>query len=138
MTWAVGRSRVLGGTSSRHAGAPAPSAPRDGERPPDRLIGVAGIAVLVAVSIAQAGDLITFIQMISLRGPGAEVNPLVGHILTALGLPALILLKVGLVALVVLTFAIVVRRHQWVAAFVATLATVVGVAGAASNILAIG
>jgi hypothetical protein len=108
------------------------------ERAPDRWIGVAGLAVLIAVGIAQAGDLVTFIQMIAVRGPGAETNPLVAHLLATLGLPALVLLKVALVAMVVLTFGIVVKRHQWVAAFVATLATVVGVVGAASNILAIG
>lgn len=102
------------------------------------MIGLAGVSVLLAVGIAQAGDLVTFIGMIALRGPGAEANPIVSHLLTNLGLPALVLLKVGLVAMVGLTFAVVVRQHQWVAAFVATLATVVGVVGAASNILALG
>ena len=94
--------------------------------------------MLLAVGIAQAGDLLTFMRMIALRGPGAEANPIVAHILLNVGLPALVLLKVGLVVMVGLTFAIVVKRHQWVAAFVATLATVVGLVGAASNILAIG
>jgi hypothetical protein len=110
----------------------------DVERAPDRLIGLAGVSVLLAVGIAQAGDLVTFIGMIAVRGPGAEANPIVSHLLENLGLPALVLLKVGLVAMVGLTFAIVVKHHQWVAAFVATLATVVGVVGAASNILALG
>ena len=96
------------------------------------------MGVLLAVGIAQAGDLVTFIQMIAVRGPGAEANPIVAHVLASLGLPALVLLKVGLVAMVAVTFAIVVKRHQWVAAFVATLATVVGLVGAASNILALG
>jgi hypothetical protein len=96
------------------------------------------VGVLLAVGIAQAGDLVTFIQMIAVRGPGAEANPIVAHVLASLGLPALVLLKVGLVAMVAVTFAIVVKRHQWVAAFVATLATVVGLVGAASNILALG
>src|SRR5918911_1088746 len=98
----------------------------DAERAPDGLIGIAGVGVLLAVGIAQAGDLVTFIQMIAVRGPGAEANPIVAHVLASLGLPALVLLKVGLVAMVAVTFAIVVKRHQWVAAFVATLATVVG------------
>jgi hypothetical protein len=102
------------------------------------LIGLAGVSVLLAVGLAQAGDLVTFIGMIAVRGPGAEANPIVAHILQTLGLPALVLLKVCLVAMVGLTFVIVTKSHQWVAAFVATLATVVGVVGAASNILAIG
>jgi hypothetical protein len=96
------------------------------------------MGVLFAVAIAQAGDLVTFMRMIAVRGPGAEANPIVSHVLANLGLPALILMKVALVAMVAVTFVIVMKRHQWVAAFVATLATVVGLVGAASNILAIG
>lgn len=102
------------------------------------MIGVAGVSVLVAAGIAQAGDLVTFIQMIAVRGPGAEANPLVAHLLMTTGLPVLVALKVGLIAFVILTFAVVVRQHRWIAAFVATLATVVGVVGALSNVLAIG
>jgi hypothetical protein len=96
------------------------------------------VGVLLAVGIAQAGDLLTFMRMIAVRGPAAEANPIVAHLLVSVGLPALVLLKVGLVVMVGLTFAVVVKRHQWVAAFVATLATVVGLVGAASNLLAIG
>jgi hypothetical protein len=102
------------------------------------LIGLAAVSVLVAVGIAQAGDLLTFISMIALRGPGAEANPIVLHVLENLGLPALVLLKVGLIGVVALTFTMAARNHQFVAAFVATLATVVGVVGAASNIIALG
>jgi hypothetical protein len=102
------------------------------------LIGLAGVSVLLAVGIAQAGDLVTFIGMIAVRGPGAEANPIVSNLLHSLGLPALVLLKVCLVAMVGVTFAVVVQKHQWLAAFVATLATVVGVVGAASNIIALG
>jgi len=128
MTWAVGRSRGRGDRVHRPVADGAP----------DRLIGLAGVAVLLAVGIAQAGDLVTFIGMIAVRGPAAEANPIVSHILATLGLPALVLLKAGLVAMVGLTFVVVVKQHVWVAAFVATLATVVGVVGAASNILALG
>jgi hypothetical protein len=99
---------------------------------------MAGVSVLVTAGLAQAGDLVTFIRMIAVRGPGAEANPIVAHLLATAGLPLLVAVKVGLIVFVVVTFAIVVRRHQWVAAFVATLATVVGVVGAASNILALG
>jgi hypothetical protein len=102
------------------------------------LIGVAGVSVLVAAGIAQAGDLVTFIRMIAVRGPGAEANPIVSHLLATAGLPILVVVKLALIAFVIFTFAIVARRHQWVAAFVATLATVVGVVGAMSNILALG
>src|SRR4051812_29496619 len=117
MTWAVGRSRGLGFSSSAQPEEPAspatglaestdalchsrgtgrslapwpvsehwrrtdsPAAGRGGdrvhravpERAPDRLIGLAGVSVLLAVGIAQAGDLVTFIGMIAVRGPGAE------------------------------------------------------------------
>src|SRR3954465_7596696 len=48
----------------------------DAERAPDGLIGVAGVGVLFAVAIAQAGDLVTFMRMIAVRGPGAEANPI--------------------------------------------------------------
>ncbi len=102
------------------------------------MIGIAGVSVLVAAGIAQAGDLVTFIRMIAVRGPAAEANPLVAHLLATAGLPMLVAMKVGLIAFVVLTFAVVVKRHRWIAAFVATLATVVGVVGAMSNLLAIG
>jgi hypothetical protein len=96
------------------------------------------VSVLVAAGIAQAGDLVTFIQMVAVRGPHAEANPLVAHLLVTAGLPVLVALKVGLIAFVIITFGMVVRQHRFIAAFVATLATVVGVVGAASNILAIG
>ena len=102
------------------------------------MIGLAAVSVLLAVGIAQAGDLLTFIGMVALRGPGAEANPIVAHLLENLGLPALVFLKIGLVGMVAITFAMAARNHQFVAAFVATLATVVGVVGAASNIIALG
>ena len=96
------------------------------------------MSVLVAAGVAQAGDLVTFIRMITLRGPGAEANPIVAHLLATAGLPMLVAVKIALIAFVIFTFAIVVKRHRWVAAFVATLATIVGVVGAMSNLLAIG
>ena len=102
------------------------------------MIALASLSVLLAVGIAQAGDLITFLGMIAARGPEAEANPIVSNLLQNLGLPALVLMKLGLVAGVGLTFAIVQRHNQFLAAFVATLATVVGVVGAASHILALG
>jgi hypothetical protein len=102
------------------------------------LIGLAAVSVLLAVGIAQAGDLLTFIGMVALRGPGAEANPIVSHVLESLGLPALVFLKIGLVGMVAIVFTMAARSHQYVAAFVATLATVVGVIGAASNLIALG
>jgi hypothetical protein len=134
MTRALGRYQGVGSTSSPDPGEPAPPA----ERAPDSLIGLAAVSVLLAVGIAQAGDLLTFVGMVALRGPGAEANPIVAHLLENLGLPALVFLKIGLMGLVAITFAMAARNHQFVAAFVATLATVVGVVGAASNLIALG
>ncbi len=96
------------------------------------------LAVLIAVGVAQAGDLVTFVRMVALRGPGAEMNPIVGHAVLAFGVPALVAVKVALVLFVVWTFAIVARRYYRLAFAVASLATLVGILGAWSNILAIG
>ncbi|MFL5680418.1 MAG: hypothetical protein ACJ77B_07445 [Chloroflexota bacterium] len=96
---------------------------------------VAILGVFLAVAVAQTSDLVTFLAMMSVHGPAAEANPLVGQAFIAFGAPAVVLFKVVLVAFVVATFAIVARRYKRLAALVATLATVVGLIGAYSNIL---
>jgi hypothetical protein len=96
------------------------------------------VAVVIAVGAAQVGDLVTFVRMVALRGPGAEMNPIVGQAVIAFGVPALAVVKVALVVFVVSTFAIVARRYYRVAFGVAVLATLAGILGAWSNILALG
>jgi hypothetical protein len=96
------------------------------------------VAVLVAVGAAQVGDLVTFVRMVALRGPGAELNPIVGQAVVAFGVPALVVVKLALVVFVVATFAIVARRYYKIAFAVASLATLAGILGAWSNILALG
>src|SRR5687768_10695207 len=98
---------------------------------------VAAIGVLVAVTVAQASDVLTFIRMVSLAGVAAELNPLVAMGADTLGFVPLIAAKAALVVLVVAVFAIVARSHRRVAATVATLGTVAGLLGAFSNVLAI-
>jgi hypothetical protein len=104
---------------------------------PERLAAVAAIAVLLAVAVAQASDLLTFIRMVTLAGIGAELNPLVALGANTLGFVPLIAAKAALVLLVVAVFTIVARSHRRVAATVATTGTMAGLLGAFSNVLAI-
>jgi hypothetical protein len=97
---------------------------------------IAIVGVFIAVATAQGSDLVTFLQMMVVHGPAAEANPIVGHAVATLGIPFVVVAKIGLILFVVATFAIVSRRYQRVAALVATLATVAGIIGAYSNILA--
>jgi hypothetical protein len=98
---------------------------------------LAAIAVLLAVGVAQAGDLLTFVRMVAVSGIGAEMNPLVAYGHDQAGLPYLVAAKIALVVLVAAVFAIVARRHHRTAALVATVGTVAGLVGAYSNFLAI-
>jgi hypothetical protein len=113
--------------------SPLPSRAKD----PERLAAIAAGAVLVAVAAAQASDLLTFVQMVSIAGIGAELNPLVALGADTLGLIPLVLAKVALVVLVAASFAIVSRRHRRVAATVATTGMLAGLLGAFSNVLAV-
>ena len=97
---------------------------------------VAIVAMLVAVTLGQGSDLVTFVGMMIRHGPAAEANPLVWHAVTTFGLPAVIVIKLTLVVFVVATFAIVARNYRRLAAIIATLATFVGLIGAYTNILA--
>jgi hypothetical protein len=95
------------------------------------------LGVCVAVGAAQASDLVTFLRMMDVHGPAAELNPLVSRAFVEFGVPMVVAFKFGLIVLVVATFAIVARRYSRVAAAVATIATLVGLVGAYSNILAL-
>jgi len=94
------------------------------------------LGVFIAVGAAQASDLLTFLGMMGLHGPAAEMNPLVGRAFVEFGVPIVVAFKVGLILFVVATFSIVARRYQRVAAVVATVGTVVGLVGAYSNVVA--
>jgi hypothetical protein len=108
-----------------------------GARERERLAVLAALAVLLAVAVAQASDLLTFIRMISVAGTGAELNPLVARGADSLGVVPLVIAKVALVVLVGAVFTIVARRHRRVAATVATAGMLAGLVGAFSNVLAI-
>lgn len=97
---------------------------------------MATAAVLVAVATAQGGDLLTFLQMIVSLGLAAEANPLVARGVEALGLPAVIAAKLGLIVLVVTVFSILSRSHRRTAALVATAAVVAGLFGTFTNVMA--
>jgi hypothetical protein len=96
---------------------------------------VAVPGVLVAVAVAQLGDVVTFVRMISVHGMAAEANPFVHETAQLGGFPGLVLLKVVLVVLVASTFAVLARSHGRLAATVAGLGVVAGILGAASNVL---
>ena len=115
---------------------PASSAPLRVEEP-ERLAAVAALGVLIAVAVAQAGDLLTFLRMVSVAGIAAELNPLVALGASKLGYVPLIVAKAALVVLVGAVFTIVARSHRRVAAMVATTGMIAGLLGAYSNVLAI-
>src|ERR687890_2595374 len=56
-----------------------PTRPARSDDAADRRMALAAIAVLLAVAIAQLGDLVTFSRMIAVSGFRAELNPLVAH-----------------------------------------------------------
>jgi hypothetical protein len=104
---------------------------------PERLAALAALAALLAVGVAQASDLLTFLRMVSIAGIGAELNPLVSEGADTLGFVPLVLAKAALVVLVGAVFTIVARSHRRTAATVATLGTLAGLLGAFSNVFAI-
>src|SRR5262245_36182918 len=97
------------------------------------------IAAVLTMSAAQLFDLATFVTMVHRLGPGAEINPLVGTIFGAYGFPLVATAKVAMLALVTSIGAILVRRQASarVAAVVFAVGTVIGLAGALSNAIAI-
>jgi hypothetical protein len=93
--------------------------------------------VLLAVAVAQAGDLLTFLRMVSTVGIAAELNPLVARGADTLGFFPLVAAKAALVVLVGAVFTIVARSHRRMAATVATTGMLAGLLGAFSNVLAV-
>ncbi len=59
-----------------------------------------GFLRIATLFLAQAFDLATFVVMVSRHGLGAEANPLVSDLFTAMGLPAVVAAKVALVILI--------------------------------------
>ena len=95
------------------------------------------LAALVAVAAAQLADLTTFLRMVAASGIAAEANPIVAHAATVLGINAVVLAKLGLIGFVAMTVAILAPVSQRLAGSVLTLATLAGLVGAASNVLAL-
>ena len=91
--------------------------------------------VLLSVGVAQGADAVTFLRLMRDWGPAAEANPLVAAVADAGHLPALVIAKVGLVALIVLVVALGGRRYPVAGALVATVAVGAGLVGAWSNVL---
>ena len=98
---------------------------------------LASIAALAAISVAQLADLATFLNMVSIGGLDAEANPIVAYLGASLGLGALVALKVGLIGFAAMVFAVLARIREGLAASVLTFATLAGLIGAVSNVLAV-
>jgi hypothetical protein len=98
---------------------------------------VATVAALVAVGVAQLADLATFLRMIDVHGIEAELNPLVSAVATHHGTDVLIVAKLGLIVFVVAAFAIIATQRERLAASVLTFATIAGLVGATSNVIAL-
>jgi hypothetical protein len=98
---------------------------------------VAVPGVLLAVAVAQLGDVVTFVHLVSINGWAAETNPLVHETAALAGFPGLLLVKVAVVVIAASTFAILARSHRRLAAAVAAVGVMAGLLGAASNVMAI-
>jgi hypothetical protein len=92
------------------------------------------IGVLI---LAHAADYATFIVMVTRKGIGHELNPIVAQIAQEYGLALLTVAKFATVLLVAVTFIIVSRTRRRVAGSVLAVGILVGSVGAYSNVLAI-
>lgn len=97
---------------------------------------VASLAALLAVGTAQLADLTTFVRMIAIGGFAAEANPIVVTIGETFGFWALVVLKLALIPFVAVVFVALARIRARLAASVLTVATLTGLLGAFSNVLA--
>ena len=93
-----------------------------------------GIALLI---IAHIADYTTFVVMITRRGLGAELNPLVATIFEDWGLPLLTVAKFATVLLVAAVFLIVGRERPRMATGVLAFGVFIGALGAYSNLATI-
>ena len=98
---------------------------------------LAAFGVFVAVGLAQAADLLTFIRLMAVHGAAAELNPLVAHGFGTLGLLPLIASKAALIVLIAAVFAVVSRRRARLSTVIASAGMVAGLMGAYSNIVAL-
>ena len=89
------------------------------------------IAALVA---AQAFDFVSFLAMVKEHGFAAELNPLVVAVGHHFDLAGLAIAKLGMVAYVALTIAILARRYPRLAGFVLAAGIAAGTLGGISNI----
>lgn len=89
---------------------------------------------LVAVTLAQLADGITFVRMIADHGLGAERNPLVAHLAAGSDPWAMLVVKLLLTVEVVGIAALLGRSHPRVGALVVTVAVAGGLLGAFSNL----
>ena len=98
------------------------------------------VAAVLTMSAAQLFDLATFLTMVHRLGPGAEANPLVALLFGAYGLPLVAIAKVAMLALVTAIGAILLKRRGTapLAGVVLALGIVIGLAGAVSNLIALG
>ena len=87
--------------------------------------------------LAQVADYMTFVVMITQRGLGAELNPMVTKIFEDWGLELLTVAKFAAVLLVATVFLVVGRQRPKVATGVLAFGVFIGVLGAASNLATI-
>ncbi len=97
------------------------------------------LAVLAGVAwLLQMLDAVTFLHLMALRGPAAELNPLVRAAYVAMGPSAIIALKAGIAGPVVLVLA---RMGRWgdrrIARVGLLVAAALGLLGALSNLPAL-
>jgi len=94
----------------------------------------AGIGLLI---IAHIADYSTFLVMVTRRGLGAELNPIVTTLFEDWGLPLLTVAKFATVLLVAAVFLIVSRERPRLAGAVLSFGIFIGALGAFSNIATI-
>lgn len=94
----------------------------------------AGIALLI---IAHIADYATFLVMVTTRGLGSELNPVVATIFEDWGLALLTVAKFATVLLVAAVFLIVGRERPRIAAGVLAFGVFIGALGALSNLATI-
>lgn len=89
-----------------------------------------------ALFAAQAADVVTFLAMVRVLGPGAEANPLVRELL-GVGVLAAIGAKLAALALALAAAALLERSRPRLACSVLVATVAAGVAGAIANLVAI-
>ena len=98
------------------------------------------VAAVLTMSAAQLFDLATFLTMVHRLGPAAEANPLVTLLFGAYGFRMVAIAKVTMLALVTAIGAILLKQRGTgpLVGGILALGIVIGLAGAVSNMIAIG